>query len=56
MTHTARITGGDDDDTPVGQQNGTQSGPVEPGELQVPQGLGPILGSQHEAEENSKLL
>ncbi len=54
MKHTARITGGDDDDNAKAGQGGT--GPTEPGELQVPQGLGTILGSEHEAEENSKML
>lgn len=46
---------GDDNDQ-AQQKQKAQSGPVEPGELQIPQGLGTILGSEHEAEENKKLL
>ncbi len=50
MTLPRNNNGGDDDD-----QKSTNP-PLEPGELQVPPGVGPILGSEHEAEENSKML
>jgi hypothetical protein len=46
----------DGDDNNGQQGKGNQSGPVEPSELQIPQGLGTILGSEHEKDENKNLL
>lgn len=45
-----------DDNNGKAQKSQAATGPVQPGELQIPQGVGPILGSDHEAEENRNIL
>jgi len=53
MTHLS-FDGDDNNKTPAGQN--PLYGPARPDELQVPQGLGPILGSGHDEEVNRQML
>ena len=55
MTTSKKIINGGGNDDNKKDKEASQTGPVEPGELQIPQGLGPILGGAHEKEENKTL-